>query len=69
MAAHNDLINLHIRDLRNMIFEVSTVVNIQVEVYWVMTTCSAVLGHQRFGGTCCLHLQGEMNCGRGRFIR
>jgi hypothetical protein len=29
-----------------------------VEVFWVVTPCSDVVGYQRFGGTCCLHLQG-----------
>jgi hypothetical protein len=28
-------------------------------VSWVMTPCSDVAGYQRFGGPCCLHLQGE----------
>jgi hypothetical protein len=30
-------------------------------VFWVMTPCSDVVGHQRFGGPCCLHLQGEVD--------
>jgi hypothetical protein len=29
---------------------------IQVEVFWVVTPCSVVVGYQRFGGPCCLHL-------------
>jgi hypothetical protein len=41
-------------------FEVLTAVNIQVEVFWVVMPCSVVVGHQRFGGMCCLHLHGEM---------
>jgi hypothetical protein len=32
---------------------------IQVKVFWVVTSCSVVVGYQRFGGPCCLHLQGE----------
>jgi hypothetical protein len=34
---------------------------IQVVVFWVMTPCSDVVGYQRFGGPCCLHLQGEVS--------
>jgi len=34
----------------------------QVAVFWVVTPCSHVLGYQRFGGPCCLHLQGEVVC-------
>jgi len=30
---------------------------IQVDVFWVVTPCSVVVGHQCFGRTCCLHLQ------------
>jgi hypothetical protein len=32
----------------------------QVEVLSVVTPCSVVVGYQRFGGSCCLHLQGEV---------
>jgi len=31
-------------------------VKIQVEVFWVVTPCSVVVGYQRFGGLSCLHL-------------
>jgi len=34
-------------------------VNIEVEVFWVVTPCNVVVGYQRFRGPCCLHLQGE----------
>jgi hypothetical protein len=30
------------------------------EVFWVITPCSIVLGYQRFGRRCCLHLQGVL---------
>jgi hypothetical protein len=40
-------------------FKVFTVVQIQV-VFWVVTPYSFAVGYQRFGGPCCLHLQGEM---------
>jgi hypothetical protein len=43
----------------NTSFEVFKVVKIQVEVLWVVTPCSDVVGYQRFEGPCCLHLQGE----------
>jgi hypothetical protein len=33
-------------------------VKIQVNLFLVVTPCSAVVGYQRFGGPCCLHLQG-----------
>jgi hypothetical protein len=31
----------------------------QVVVFWIGTLCSHVVGYLRFGGPCCLHLQGE----------
>jgi hypothetical protein len=30
------------------------------QVFWIMTPCSVVVGYQRFGGPCCLHLQGKL---------
>jgi hypothetical protein len=36
-------------------------VMIQVEVFWVVTPCSTVVGYQYFRGPCCLHLQGEVH--------
>jgi hypothetical protein len=38
---------------------VFTAEKIQVEVFWVMTPCSVVVGYRRFGGPRCLHLRGE----------
>jgi hypothetical protein len=35
-------------------------VKIQVEVLWVVTPCSVVVGYQSFSDPCCLHLQGEV---------
>jgi hypothetical protein len=32
----------------------------QVEVFWDVTPYSVVVGYQRFGGPCCIHLQGEV---------
>jgi hypothetical protein len=31
---------------------------IQVEVFWGVTPSSVAVGYRRFGGPCCLHLQG-----------
>jgi hypothetical protein len=42
------------RDLR-----LFTAVKIQVEVFWVVTPCSVVVGGQHFGEPCCLLLQTE----------
>jgi hypothetical protein len=37
-------------------FEAFTEVKIQVQVFWVVTSFSVVVGYQRFGAPCCLHL-------------
>jgi len=42
-------------------FDVFMAVKIQVEVFWVVMPCSVVVGHRRFGGPCCLHLQVLVN--------
>jgi len=39
-------------------FKVFKTLKVQVEVFWVVTSCSVVAGYQRFRGSCCLHLQG-----------
>jgi hypothetical protein len=31
----------------------------KVVVFWVVTPCRDMVGHQSFGGPCCLHIQGE----------
>jgi hypothetical protein len=56
--------NKNIKHIFNVRFEICTQ-TIQVEVFWVMTPCSDVVEYQCFGGTCCLHLQGEVNAGKG----
>jgi hypothetical protein len=38
-------------------FDVSTVVKIQVQVFWVVTSCTAVGEYQHFGGPFCLHFR------------
>jgi hypothetical protein len=43
-------------------FEAFTAVEIQVDVFWVVTTCSAAVGYQHFGKPRCFHLQGDLNC-------
>jgi hypothetical protein len=37
-------------------------VKIQVEVFWVVTPCSVVVGYRRFGGPCCIHLCCRVIC-------
>jgi len=44
---------------RNINFRVTSAMKIQVPIFWVVTPCSVMGGHQRFGGPCCLHLQSE----------
>jgi hypothetical protein len=39
------------------IFEVFTAMRIHVEVCWVVTPCSVVIGYQRFGAPWYLHLK------------
>jgi hypothetical protein len=52
------------RSLRYLIsdasFQAFKAVMFQVEVSWVITPCSVVVGYQDFGGPCCFHLQGEV---------
>jgi hypothetical protein len=54
----NDLGNYFLITTKNRIvrFEVFMAMKIPVEVFWVVTLCSAVVVHQHFGGPCCLHL-------------
>jgi len=42
-------------------FEVFMAVKIQVEVLWVVTPCSVVVGYHCFRGPCCHHLQSEVS--------
>jgi len=32
-------------------------VEIEVQVFWIVTLCSVAVGYQYFGQSCCLHLQ------------
>jgi len=40
-------------------FQRSLIPPSSLEVFWVMTSCSFVVGYQRFRVPCCLHLHGE----------
>jgi hypothetical protein len=40
-------------------FEVLMAVKIEFMVFWVMVPCNMVIGYQRFGRLCYLHLQGQ----------
>jgi hypothetical protein len=46
--------------------EVFRVAKIQVEVFWVVTLCSVMVGYHRFRGPCCFHLQGEVSSDGGK---
>jgi len=37
---------------------------LKAEIFWAVKPCSVMVGYQRFGGPCCLHLQGEVNSHR-----
>jgi hypothetical protein len=39
--------------------DIFTVMNVEVLVFWIVMLCSDMIGYQRFGGTHCLHIQGE----------
>jgi hypothetical protein len=41
---------------------------VHVVVFWIMTTCSGVVGYQCLEGSCCLHLQGQVH-GAGKVGR
>jgi hypothetical protein len=40
-------------------FEVLTAASMKMAVFWVVAPCSLVEVYERFGGTCCLHHQGD----------
>jgi hypothetical protein len=48
-------------ETNSLSFEALTAVMFHVEVFWVVTLCIVVIGYQRFGGPCCLHLQGVVS--------
>jgi len=51
---------VHANDRWNARFLVFAAVKFQVELFWVVTPFSFVVGYQRFGSPCCLYLQGEV---------
>jgi hypothetical protein len=52
--------NLQVTDhILNVRSEIFTATKIEV-IFWVVTSCSDVVGYHCFGGSCCLHLQGEV---------
>jgi hypothetical protein len=58
LTSHKKYINVkHVDRLR---YEVFTEVKIQVEVFWVLMSCSVVVGYQCFAGLCCFHLHPEV---------
>jgi hypothetical protein len=50
-------------------FSNKTLVGIEVEVFWVVTPCSVVVGYKCFGGPCCLRFQGDVTGGNWLEIR
>jgi len=40
---------------------VGKIIKFEVEVFWGVTPCAVAVGHQRFEGPCCLHLQGKVS--------
>jgi len=55
---------LKVNIYRHETFEVSMMM-IQVMVFWVVTSCSDVVGCQRFGELYCAHHQGHHNITNG----
>jgi hypothetical protein len=47
-------------NFENSTFRVFTAMKIPYVVFLFATPCSIVIGYERFGGPCCLHLQGEI---------
>jgi len=46
-----------------------TAVIFQVDVFWVVTPCSVLVGYLSFGGLCCLYLQSEVAWMWENFLR
>jgi hypothetical protein len=45
-----------------VIFDVFTVMMNQVMVFWLVMSCTDVVGYQHFEGPCSLYFQGEGSC-------
>jgi hypothetical protein len=57
VVAFSENLSVYIKDFQSLIE--TRPLRIEVEVFWVMTPCSAVVAYQCFRGPCCLHLQGK----------
>jgi hypothetical protein len=53
-----DLAVFGVLKLRAARFQVFTAVKIEFVFFLIIAPCSVVVEYQRFGGSCCLHLQG-----------
>jgi len=53
----------HCSSLLQDLMLVFMMVKFGVEVFCIVTPCNVVIVYQRFKGTCCLHLQGEVKGG------
>jgi hypothetical protein len=49
--------------------EIANVRKIQDAVFWVMTSCSDVVGYHRFGEPCCVHFHLDLNLHRRRNLK
>jgi hypothetical protein len=49
-------------------FEFFTAVMFPVEVFCIVMSCSVVVGHQHFEGSCCLHLKCEVTEDGGSMV-
>jgi len=50
-------------------FEAFRALIFRVELFWVVSPCSVVLGYQHFTGSCCLHLQGKVGLWNNGILR
>jgi len=51
------LINIRMEIYTSAIFNFAL---FQLDVFWVVTPCSVVVGYQHLTGPCCIHLQDEV---------
>jgi hypothetical protein len=68
------MVRSEIKSSRNFInsiitrFEVFTEMKVQVDVFCVVIPCGLVVGYRRFGGPCCLRLEGENGGGKCKVV-
>jgi hypothetical protein len=60
LVARKNIVQLEINVITEMSFELLVAVRIKIIVSWDVAPCNIVQEYQRYGETCCLHLQ----CGR-----